>query len=219
MKLFFKVVFMSKLYLKKINLTGYKNFSKSTTVELQENLNIVFGPHGCGKSNLFSAINWVLFDNKTAKEVIDSIVFHGNDVVQKTDFAEVSLFYGENSEPSDEDIIITRRLERNGNENFFLNKIQLSDFESYKEKISNLHLSEVCFLDDFDKDKKHRKALKIYSDIELRRQGKQAIVVLTRVKNIKKHTTGGLIGITGNESLPKVVCLNVFSEFQEGNKL
>ena len=213
MKLFFKVVFMSKLYLKKINLTGYKNFSKSTTVELQENLNIVFGPHGCGKSNLFSAINWVLFDNKTAKEVIDSIVFHSNDVVQKTDFAEVSLFYGENSKPSDEDIIITRRLERNGNESFLLNNTQLSDFENYKEKISNLHLPEVCFLDDFDKDKKHRKVLKIYSDIELRRQGKQAIVVLTRDKNIKKHSTGGLIGITGDEGIPKVVCLNILSEF------
>ncbi len=177
MKLFFKVVFMSKLYLKKINLAGYKNFSKSTTVELQENLNIVFGPHGCGKSNLFSAINWVLFDKKTAKEVIDSIVFHGNDVVQKTDFAEVSLFYGENSEPSDEDIIITRRLERNGNENFFLNKIQLSDFESYKEKISNLHLSEVCILDNFDKNKKHCKTSKIYSEIAFRSQCEQTVVV------------------------------------------
>lgn len=34
---------MSKLYLKKINLTGYKSFSKTETVELQEILNIVFG--------------------------------------------------------------------------------------------------------------------------------------------------------------------------------
>ena len=103
---------MSKLYLKKINLTGYKNFSKSTTVELQENLNIVFGPHGCGKSNLLSAITWVLSDNETRNELIDTILFQGN-----------------------EDIIIKRRLERNGNESFFLNNIQLSDFEYFSKAI------------------------------------------------------------------------------------
>lgn len=211
MKLFFKVVFMSKLYLKKINLTGYKNFSKSTTVELQENLNIVFGSHGYGKSNLFSAINWVLFDNKTAKEVIDSIVFHGNDVVQKTDFAEVSLFYGENSESSDVDITITRRLERNGNESFFINNNQLSNFERFVEQLSKLCLPALCILDDFDKNKKHRKTSKIYSDIEFLRQGYQTVVVLMRNKNIRHLSTGGLIGITFYEGSSHPFCLNIIS--------
>ena len=86
---------MSKIYLKKVNLIGYKTFSKSATVELQKTLNIVFGPFCCGKSNLFSVINWVLFDNKTPKEFVDKILFQGNEEVQKADFAEVSLFYGE----------------------------------------------------------------------------------------------------------------------------
>ena len=200
---------MSKIYLKKVNLIGYKTFSKSATVELQKNLNIVFGPSGCGKSNLFSAINWVLFDNNTPKKFVDKILFQGNEEVQKADFAEVSLFYGEKCEPSDEDIIITRRLERNGNENFFLNKIQLSDFESYKEKISNLHLSEVCFLDDFDKDKKHCKTSKIYSDIAFRSQCEQTVVVLYRNKNIHKFSIGGLIGISHCEGTIQTYCMNI----------
>ena len=200
---------MSKLYLKKINLAGYKNFSKSTTVELQENLNIVFGPHGCGKSNLFSAINWVLFDKKTAKEVIDSIVFHGNDVVQKTDFAEVSLFYGENSEPSDEDIIITRRLERNGNENFFINNNRLSNFERFVEQLSKLCMPALCILDDFDKNKKHRKTSKIYSEIAFRNQCEQTVVVLYRNKNIHKFSIGGLIGISHCEGTIQTYCMNI----------
>lgn len=211
MKLFFKVVFMSKLYLKKINLTGYKSFSKTETVELQEILNIVFGPHGCGKSNLFSAINWVLFDNKTAKEVIDSIIFNGNDLVQKAEFAEVSLFYGDKEEPFDKDIVITRHLDKNGNESFFLNNIQLSDFESYKVKISNLHLPEICMFDEFDKNKKHRKTSKIYSDIQFQSHGKQTVVILIHNKNIRRLSTGGLIGIGFNEGSSHPFCLNIIS--------
>ena len=67
---------------------------------------------GCGKSNLLSAITWVLSYNEIQKELIDTILFQGN-----------------------EDIIIKRRLERNGNESFFLNNNQLSDFEYFSKAI------------------------------------------------------------------------------------
>lgn len=103
---------MSNKYLKNVNLIGYKNFSKSTKVILQKNLNIIVGPSGCGKSNLFGAITWVLSDNESQKELIDAILFQEN-----------------------EDIIIKRCLERNGNESFFLNNNQLSDFEYFSKAI------------------------------------------------------------------------------------
>lgn len=202
---------MSKIYMKKVNLIGYKTFSKAATVELQKNLNIVFGPSGCGKSNLFSAINWVLLDNNTPKEFVDKILFQGNEEVQKADFAEVSLFYGEKCEPSDGDITITRRLERNGNESFFINNNQLSNFERFVEQLSKLCLPALCILDDFDKNKKHRKTSKIYSDIEFLRQGYQTVIVLMRNKNIRHLSTGGLIGITFYEGSSHSFCLNIIS--------
>ena len=204
-----KVVFMSKIYMKKVNLIGYKTFSKAATVELQKNLNIVFGPSGCGKSNLFSAINWVLLDNNTPKEFVDKILFQGNEEVQKADFAEVSLFYGEKCEPSDEDIIITHRLERNGKESFFIKNKRLSDFESFKEQVSRLNLPTLCILDNFDKNKKHCKTSKIYSDIAFRSQCEQTVVVLYRNKNIHKFSIGGLIGISHCEGTTQTYCMNI----------
>lgn len=65
---------MSKIYLKKVNLIGYKTFSKYTNVELQKNLNIVIGSSGSGESNLFNAINWFLFDAETPKELVNDSV-------------------------------------------------------------------------------------------------------------------------------------------------
>ncbi len=199
---------MSNLYLKNVILIGYKNFSKSTKVILQKNLNIIVGPSGCGKSNLFGAITWVLSDNESQKELIDTILFRGNEEVQKTDFAEVSLIYGDKEASSDDEIIIKRRLERNGNESFFVNNNQLSDFECLKKQLSKLHLPDLCLLDEFDKNKKHRKSSKIYSDIEFRSQGKQTLVVFYRKKNICKLSTVSLIGITFDEGTSKVHCMN-----------
>lgn len=199
---------MSKIYLKKVNLIGYKTFSKSSTVELQKNLNIVFGSSGCGKSNLFSAINWVLFDINTPKKFVDKILFQGNEEVQKADFTEVSLLYGDKEE-SDNDIIVKRRLERHGKESFFINNKRLSDFESLKEQVSRLNLPTLCILDNFDKNKKHCKTSKIYSDIAFRSQCEQTVVVLYRNKNIHKFSIGGLIGISHCEGTTQAYCMNI----------
>lgn len=129
--------------------------------------------------------------------------------MQKADFAEVSLFYGEKCEPSDEDIIITRRLEGNGKESSFINNKRLSDFESLKEQVSRLNLPTLCILDNFDKNKKHCKTSKIYSTIAFRSQCEQTVVVLYRNKNIRKFSIGGLIGISHCEGTTQAYCMNI----------
>ena len=197
---------MEELYLKQIKLRGFKNFSKETNVDLQKKINIVFGPSDCGKSNLLSSINWIFSDIKMP---VSSILFQGNEVFHKAEFAEVSLIYGVNENLSDEDIIIKRRLEKNGNERFFFNNDQFSNFTSFIEQINKFHLPALYILDDFDKNKKHRKTSKIFSDIESRSQGSQTVVVLKRNKNIRELSKGGLIGITFTEGSAQAYCLSI----------
>ena len=135
--------------------------------------------------------------------------------MQKADFAEVSLFYGEKCEPSDEDIIITRRLERNSKESLFIKNKRLSDFESFKEQVSKLNLPTLCILDNFDKNKKHCKTSKIYSDIAFRNQCEQTVVVLYRNKNIRKFS----IGISHCEGTTQTYCMNIVSKTTIETKL
>ena len=48
------------MYLKRLEIKGFKSFADNTELQLNPGLNIVVGPNGCGKSNIVDAIRWVL---------------------------------------------------------------------------------------------------------------------------------------------------------------
>jgi chromosome segregation protein len=48
------------VYLKRLEIKGFKSFAETTEMNLKPGINIVVGPNGCGKSNIVDAIRWVL---------------------------------------------------------------------------------------------------------------------------------------------------------------
>lgn len=48
------------MYLKKMEIAGFKSFAERTTIEFDQGLTAVVGPNGSGKSNITDAIRWVL---------------------------------------------------------------------------------------------------------------------------------------------------------------
>ena len=69
------------VYLKALELAGFKSFAEKTTVEFNRGITSIVGPNGSGKSNILDAILWVLgeqsYKNIRAKESSD-IIFSEN---------------------------------------------------------------------------------------------------------------------------------------------
>jgi len=114
--------------LKRIDIAGFKSFADKTTIEFHEGVTAVVGPNGSGKSNITEAIRWVLGE-QSAKNLrggkMNDIIFSGSDTRKPVNLAEVTLILENEDQflPLEfSEISITRRLHRNGESEFYLNK-------------------------------------------------------------------------------------------------
>lgn len=104
------------MFLKRIEMQGFKSFADRTVIEFDNSVTGVVGPNGCGKSNISDAIRWVLGEqsNKSLRaEKSTDIIFAGSESHKPCSMAEVTLVFDNsnkklNSELSD--IEVTRRL-------------------------------------------------------------------------------------------------------------
>ena len=116
------------MQLKRIDIAGFKSFADKTTIEFHDGVTAVVGPNGSGKSNITEAIRWVLGE-QSARNLrggkMNDIIFSGSDTRKSVNLAEVTLIL-ENEDhflPLEfSEISITRRLHRNGESEFYLNK-------------------------------------------------------------------------------------------------
>lgn len=116
------------MFLKRIELTGFKSFANKTELEFVKGISAVVGPNGSGKSNISDAIRWVLGE-QSAKSLrggkMEDIIFAGSDSRKAVNFGEVSLTLDNSDEqlPLDfHEITVTRRLHRSGDSEYFINK-------------------------------------------------------------------------------------------------
>ena len=116
------------MYLKSLEITGFKSFSEKVVLELSPGITATVGPNGCGKSNLVDAIRWVLGE-QSAKLLrgtkMDDLIFNGTIRRRGVNFAEVSLTFDKADQylPVDyEEVVITRRMYRSGEGEYYINK-------------------------------------------------------------------------------------------------
>ncbi len=118
------------MFLKKIELSGFKSFADKTVISFENGVTGIVGPNGCGKSNLTDAIRWVLGEQsgkslRTGSSMSD-IVFSGSESRKPVGIARVTLVFDNEQKIFDspfEEIEITREIKRSsGESSFYLNK-------------------------------------------------------------------------------------------------
>jgi chromosome segregation protein SMC len=116
------------MYLKRLELQGFKSFADKTVLEFKPGITAVIGPNGSGKSNISDSIRWVLGEQsmkslRGAKS--EDIIFAGTQNRKSLGFAEASIVI-DNTDgelPVEyAEVIVTRKIYRSGETGYFINK-------------------------------------------------------------------------------------------------
>lgn len=117
------------MFLKKIEIQGFKSFADRIQIEFQPGINAIVGPNGSGKSNVTDAIRWVLGEQSVKSlrgSKLEDIIFAGSLKRKPLGMAEVTVVLDNEDHflPLDfTEISITRRVFRSGESEFYLNKV------------------------------------------------------------------------------------------------
>jgi chromosome segregation protein len=109
------------IYLKKLELHGFKSFPEKTVVQFHQGITAVIGPNGCGKSNLVDAILWVLGEQRIKNlrgENNEDLIFTGSSSKKPLGMTEVGAYFANN----ENETYVARRFFRSGEGKYILNE-------------------------------------------------------------------------------------------------
>ncbi len=116
------------MYLKSIELQGFKSFPEKTTLTFKEGITVIIGPNGSGKSNIADAMRWVLGEGSSRNirgTRMEDIIFGGSETRKPSAFAQVSLTLdnssGERIPIEYDEVTVTRRYFRGGDSEYAIN--------------------------------------------------------------------------------------------------
>ncbi len=115
------------MFLKSIELFGFKSFADRSKIEFREGISALLGPNGCGKSNIVDAVKWVLGEQSTKTlraDRMEDVIFNGTENRKALNVAEVTLVLSNDTGilPLDmPEISVKRRLYRSGESEYFVN--------------------------------------------------------------------------------------------------
>ncbi|MGN1270197.1 MAG: chromosome segregation protein SMC [Clostridia bacterium] len=116
------------MYLKRLELQGFKSFADKTVLELKPGITTTIGPNGSGKSNISDAIRWVLGEQSMKSlrgNKSEDIIFAGTQARKSLGFAEVSIVIDntDNKLPIEySEVTVTRKIYRSGETGYYINK-------------------------------------------------------------------------------------------------
>ena len=117
------------MYLKRLEMQGFKSFADKTVLEFMPGITSVIGPNGSGKSNIVDAIRWILGEQSMKSlrgTKSQDIIFAGTQNRKSLGFAECSLVFDneDGTLPIEyTEVTVTRKLFRSGETGYFINKV------------------------------------------------------------------------------------------------
>ena len=119
---------MEGMYLKALEIFGFKSFAERTRLVFEPGMIAIVGPNGCGKSNVSDAIRWVLGEQRPSAlrcAKMQDLIFNGTDTRKPLGMAEATLVFADCEATlgtEHAEVSIARRAYRDGTNAYFLNK-------------------------------------------------------------------------------------------------
>ena len=118
------------MYLKAIEIIGFKSFADKSRLDFEPGITCVVGPNGCGKSNVIDSVRWAIgemsWKSLRSASMVD-IIFNGTAKRAPLNMAQVSMVFDNATRqlPLDfDEITVTRKIFRSGESEYYLNKVQ-----------------------------------------------------------------------------------------------
>ncbi len=118
------------MYLKAIEIVGFKSFADKSRLDFEPGITCVVGPNGCGKSNVIDSVRWTIgemsWKSLRSSSMVD-IIFNGTAKRAPLNMAQVSMIFDNSTRqlPLDfNEITVTRKIFRSGESEYYLNKVQ-----------------------------------------------------------------------------------------------
>ena len=118
------------MYLKSLELQGFKSFPDKTKLNFESGATVIVGPNGSGKSNISDAMRWVLGELSTKNirgTKMEDIIFGGSESRKQMGYAEVSVTFDNRDIDSRldcpyDEVTVTRRYYRSGDSEYYINR-------------------------------------------------------------------------------------------------
>ena len=116
------------MYLKALEIQGFKSFPEKTTLSFKKDITAIVGPNGSGKSNISDAIMWVMGEQRSKAlrgGKMEDVIFGGTEKRNPMGYAQVSLLLDNSEKTFDIDapeVMLTRRYYRSGESEYYINR-------------------------------------------------------------------------------------------------
>ncbi len=126
------------MYLKALEIQGFKSFPDKTRLSFEKNITAIVGPNGSGKSNISDAILWVMGEQRSKAlrgGKMEDVIFGGTEKRGALGYAQVSLILDNSARIFDfdnDEVVLTRRYYRSGESEYYVNRegVRLKDLNA-----------------------------------------------------------------------------------------